>query len=40
MAQRMGARVHALDADHAPSITAPDAVVEVIVEAAQAVSAG
>jgi pimeloyl-ACP methyl ester carboxylesterase len=39
MAQRMGARVHALDVDHTPSVTAPDAVVEVIVEAALAVSA-
>ena len=40
MAQRMGARVHALDVDHTPSVTAPEAVVDVIVEAALAVSAG
>jgi pimeloyl-ACP methyl ester carboxylesterase len=40
MAQRMGARVHALDVDHSPSVTAPEGVVEIIVEAAQAVSAG
>jgi pimeloyl-ACP methyl ester carboxylesterase len=40
MAQRMGARVHALDVDHTPGVTAPDAVVEIIVEAAQAVCAG
>lgn len=39
MAQRMGARVHLFDVDHAPGITAPDAVVEVIVEAVQAVCA-
>jgi pimeloyl-ACP methyl ester carboxylesterase len=40
MARRMGARVHAFDVDHTPSVTAPDAVVGVIVEAVQAVSAG
>jgi len=33
MAQRMRARVHARDVDHAPLVTAPGAVVEVIREA-------
>lgn len=37
MAGRMGARIHALDVDHTPLASAPDAVVRVIVEAADAV---
>ncbi|ADG16845.1 conserved hypothetical protein [Paraburkholderia atlantica] len=37
-AQRMGARIHTFDVDHTPSVTAPDTVVEVIVEAAQTAS--
>ena len=37
MAERMGARVHALPVDHTPSVTAPDAVVSVILEAVRGV---
>ena len=37
MAGRMGARVHALDVDHTPLASAPDAVVRVILEAADAI---
>lgn len=33
MAERMGARVRALPVDHTPSVTAPDAVVALILEA-------
>jgi pimeloyl-ACP methyl ester carboxylesterase len=36
MAKRMNARVHARAVDHTPSVTAPDAVVDVILEAARA----
>jgi pimeloyl-ACP methyl ester carboxylesterase len=39
MAQRMNARVHSHQVDHTPIVTAPDAVISVIVEAARAVSA-
>jgi pimeloyl-ACP methyl ester carboxylesterase len=39
MARRMGAEVHSGEVDHSPIITAPDAVTNLIVEAAQAVSA-
>ena len=38
MAGRMKARVHEVDADHTPLVTAPDAVVEVILQAVQAAS--
>ncbi len=37
MAERIRARVHPLDVDHTPLASAPDAVVRVIVEAADAV---
>ena len=33
MAERMRARVHEHDVDHTPSVTAPDAVIALIVEA-------
>jgi pimeloyl-ACP methyl ester carboxylesterase len=36
MADRMRARVHAKAVDHAPSVTAPDAVVDIVLEAARA----
>jgi pimeloyl-ACP methyl ester carboxylesterase len=36
MAERMNARIRSFRVDHTPSITAPEAVVEVILEAAQA----
>jgi pimeloyl-ACP methyl ester carboxylesterase len=39
MAERMGARVHAEALDHIPSVTAPAAVVDIILEAAQSVIA-
>jgi len=39
MADRMGARVHAKPLDHTPSVTAPAAVVGIIVEAARDVVA-
>jgi pimeloyl-ACP methyl ester carboxylesterase len=39
MAQRMQARVRSYQADHTPSVTAADAVTEVIVEAVRSVSA-
>jgi len=39
MAQRMNARAHSHQVDHTPIVTAPDAVISVIVEAARAVSA-
>ena len=39
MADRMGARVHAKALDHTPSLTAPAAVVDIILEAAQSVVA-
>jgi hypothetical protein len=39
MAQRMNARVHAYPVDHTPSVTSPDVVTQVILEAANAVSA-
>ena len=35
MATRMGAKTRSLKADHTPILTAPDAVVDIIVEAAQ-----
>ena len=35
MAERMGARIRARHVDHTPMHTAPDVVVEVILEAAQ-----
>lgn len=38
MADRMGARVRALPVDHTPSVTAPDAVVALIIEALRGVS--
>lgn len=38
MAERMQARTRVVDADHLPSVTAPDAVVAIIVEALAAVS--
>jgi pimeloyl-ACP methyl ester carboxylesterase len=38
MAQRMNARVRAYPVDHTPMVTSPDAVVSVIVEAAQSIS--
>ncbi len=37
MAERIGARVHSRDTDHSPLASAPDSVVSVIVEAADAV---
>lgn len=39
MARRMGAEVYSCEVDHSPIITAPDAVTNLIVEAAHAVSA-
>jgi pimeloyl-ACP methyl ester carboxylesterase len=36
MAERMGAATHALAVDHTPLLTAPEQVVEIILEAAQA----
>jgi len=39
MAERMGARVHAKALDHTPSVTAPAAVVDIILEAARSVVA-
>ncbi|MCX4138846.1 alpha/beta hydrolase [Paraburkholderia sp. SEWSISQ10-3 4] len=39
MAQRMKARVHSHQVDHTPTVTGPDIVTDVIVEAVQAVSA-
>jgi hypothetical protein len=39
MAGRMNAQVRAYQVDHTPSVTAPDAVTDVIVEALQSVSA-
>ena len=38
MAERMRARIRVVDADHLPSITAPDAVVAIVAEAVAAVS--
>jgi pimeloyl-ACP methyl ester carboxylesterase len=38
MAERMHARVRSYQADHTPIVTAPDAVTEVIVEAARSIS--
>jgi pimeloyl-ACP methyl ester carboxylesterase len=38
MADRMGARVRALPVDHTPSVTAPEAVVALIVEAVRGVT--
>lgn len=38
MAERMGARVHAAPVDHTPSVTAPESVVALIVEALRGVS--
>lgn len=38
MADRMGARVRALPVDHTPSVTAPDAVVALILEALRSAS--
>ena len=38
MADRMGARVRVLPIDHTPSVTAPDAVVALIIEALRGVS--
>jgi pimeloyl-ACP methyl ester carboxylesterase len=38
MAERIGARVHARDTDHSPLASAPESVVSVIVEAAEAVA--
>jgi pimeloyl-ACP methyl ester carboxylesterase len=37
MAKRIGARVHSRDTDHSPLASAPESVVSVIVEAAEAV---
>jgi len=37
IAERMGARVHALDVDHTPLASAPETVVRIITEAADAV---
>ena len=37
MAERMGAHIHTLDVVHTPLVSAPDAVVRIIVEAADAV---
>jgi hypothetical protein len=34
MAQRMGARIRSEKVDHTPLVTAPEAVIEVILEAA------
>lgn len=39
MASRMNASVRSFDVDHTPSVTAPDAVTDIIVEAVQSVSA-
>jgi hypothetical protein len=36
MAERMGAALRSYDVDHTPSLTAPQSVIEVILEAAQA----
>jgi hypothetical protein len=36
MAERMGARIRSLDVDHTPLLTSPDAVVDIIAEAAAA----
>jgi hypothetical protein len=36
MAERMGAVVHSYNVDHTPSLTAPESVIEVILEAARA----
>jgi pimeloyl-ACP methyl ester carboxylesterase len=36
MAERMGARTRSLPVDHAPMLTAPETVVEMILNAAQA----
>jgi pimeloyl-ACP methyl ester carboxylesterase len=36
MAERIGARVHSRDTDHSPLASAPESVVRVIVEAAEA----
>ncbi|MGH8779690.1 alpha/beta fold hydrolase [Paraburkholderia sp.] len=38
MAHRMNARVHEHDVDHTPSVTAPDVVTDIVLEAVQAVS--
>jgi pimeloyl-ACP methyl ester carboxylesterase len=38
MANRMHARVHAKAVDHTPSVTAPDAVVDIVLEATRATS--
>ena len=37
MAERIGARIHACDVDHTPLLSAPELVVKVITEAADAV---
>jgi len=36
MAERIGARIHALDVDHTPLASAPETVVRIIAEAADA----
>jgi hypothetical protein len=36
MAERMGARIRSYDVDHAPLITQPDAVTDIITEAHEA----
>jgi hypothetical protein len=36
MAERMGEALHSYDVDHTPSLTAPQSVIKVILEAAQA----
>jgi hypothetical protein len=36
MAERMGAALRSYDVDHTPSLTAPQSVIKVILEAAQA----
>ena len=36
MAERIGAHIHSLDVDHTPLASAPEAVVRVLVEAADA----
>lgn len=38
MAQRMNAQVRLSEADHTPSVTAPDLVTEIVVEAIRSVS--
>ena len=38
MAERIGARIHSFDVDHTPLLSAPETVVRVIVEAADAVN--